>query len=215
MLRRLAIALAALALVPSGADACCIGGHRYPPHYHAGQQPLPPLAIGDSVMLDAVRPLANEGFEVDARQGRFMYHVLRILRTRHRQDTLPHLVVVSIGVNFPATAPEIRRALQLLGPNRVLGLVTPKRSWRGLDATPIWQAARRHPRRVKVLDWVSYSAGHPEWFVSDGTHLRSSGVAAYVRLLATALRYRVSGKPRSTSDVAGSGHREVTTLPRE
>ena len=28
------------------------------------------------------------------------------------------------------------------------------------------------------------------------------------------VRHRVRGNPRSTDDVAGSGHRDVTTLPR-
>ena len=49
-------------------------------------------AAGDrhSVMLDAARPLARRGFEVDARQRpRFMYHVLQILRARRRADSLP------------------------------------------------------------------------------------------------------------------------------
>ncbi len=72
----------------------------------------------------------------------------------------------------------------------MLAFVTPKRSWRALDAGPIWKAARIHPDRVKVIDWVSYSAGHAEWFVGDGTHLTRQGVAAYTRLLATVLPTR-------------------------
>jgi hypothetical protein len=175
--------LAAFAFAPS-AQSCCIRGHLYPPGYHVGQEPRPPLAIGDSVMLDAARPLARRGFEVDARQGRFMYHVLRILSARRRAHSLPALVVVGIGVNFPARYSEIRRALRLMRPGRVLALVTPKRSWSAIGGAPIREAARIHPDRVRVLDWVSYSAGHADWFVSDGTHLTSRGVAAYTRLLA-------------------------------
>ena len=35
-------------------------------------------------------------------------------------------------------------------------------------------AGRRWPRRVKVLDWVAYSAGHRDWFWGDGLHLAAA-----------------------------------------
>src|SRR4051812_36450469 len=178
LMAALAISLA-LAAAPAG--ACCIRAHLYPRGYHAGDRP--PLAIGDSVMLGAAHNLARAGFEVDAREGRFMRSALRILHTRRRRHTRPRIVVVAMGTNFPARYSEIRRALRLLGPNRTLALVTPKRSWRGIGRGPIVRAVRRHPHRVRMLDWVSYSAAHPEWFYSDGTHLRRRGARAYTRLL--------------------------------
>jgi hypothetical protein len=171
------IALAAAA--PAG--ACCIRAHLYPRGYQPGDRP--PLAIGDSVMLGAARNLARAGFEVDAREGRFMRSALRILHTRRRTHSRPRVVVVAMGTNFPARYSEIRRALRLLGPHRTLALVTPKRSWRGIGRGPIVRAVRRHPHRVRMLDWVSFSASHPEWFYGDGTHLRPSGARGYTRLL--------------------------------
>jgi hypothetical protein len=163
--------------------------HLYPRGYDRSDPP-PPLAIGDSVMLGAARKLAHAGFEVDAREGRFMRSALRILRTRRRTDRRPSVVVVALGTNYPARYREIRTALHLLGRGRRLALVTPKRSWRGIGARPIYRAARNHPRRVEVVDWVGYSAAHPEWFYSDGTHLRPSGQRGYTRLLATVLPKR-------------------------
>jgi hypothetical protein len=188
MLRALTLALAALVVVTAPAAACCRRVHLEPRTFHKGE--LPPLAIGDSVMIAAARRLARSGYEVDAREGRFMRHALRILRKRKRNHRRPHLVVVAIGTNYPASYRQIRRALILLGPHRKLALVTPKRSYRAIGAGPIWRAAHHWPRRVKVLDWVSYSAGRTDWFWSDGTHLRPSGASAYARLLRTALRLR-------------------------
>jgi hypothetical protein len=176
----LALALAA----PAG--ACCRGVHLYPRGYEKGDPPAP-LAIGDSVMLGAARKLRRAGFEVDAREGRFMRSALRILRTRRRTDARPEIVVVALGTNYPARLREIRRGLQLLGRGRTLAMVTPVRSWRGIGSGPIYRAARRHPRRLRVVDWVSHSAGHAEWFYGDGTHLRPSGQRAYTRLLAQVL----------------------------
>lgn len=176
-------------VVAAPAAACCRGVHLYPRGYDRSAAP-PPLAIGDSVMLGAARRLRRAGFEVDAREGRFMRSALRILRTRRRTNRRPRVVVVALGTNYPARYREIRAALRLLGRGRRLALVTPKRSWRAIGSRPIYRAARRHPRRVRVLDWVGWSAAHDDWFYGDGTHLRPSGQRAYARLLATALPKR-------------------------
>jgi hypothetical protein len=185
MLRLAAIAvLTALALTPAAAQACCIRVQLQPRHPRTDP---PPLAIGDSVMIAAARRLARSGFEVDAREGRFMRSALRILRTRRRTHTRPDTVVVALGTNFPPTAREIRKCLRLLGPHRKLALVTPLRSWRPLPSPAIQRAKRRHPHRVQILDWAGLAAPHPEWLWGDGTHLRPAGARAYTRLLRLAL----------------------------
>jgi hypothetical protein len=188
MPRLLAYAVAAAAALAvaatSPAQACCI---RVQLRAHHPKTDPPPLAIGDSVMIAAAHRLARRGFEVDAREGRFMRSAPRILKTRRRRDTRPDLVVVGIGTNFPPTYREIRRCLRLLGGRRKLALVTPLRSWRLLPSPAIWRAKRNHPQRIRVVDWAGYSAPHPDWFWGDGTHLRPAGARAYARLLATAL----------------------------
>jgi hypothetical protein len=210
---RAAIVLVALAAAPTAADACCIGLHLYP----RGAQgrdvaPEPPLAIGDSVMLGAARNLARAGFEVDSREGRFMRHALRILRKRRHDGMRPPVVVIAIGTNFPATPDEIRRALKLLDPGQRLVFVTPKRSWSGLGAGPLWAAHRQHPRRIGVLDWVSYSATHPEWFYGDGTHLRPSGATGYARLLKQALPRDLGSNCGCMGALAGPGRIRASTI---
>jgi hypothetical protein len=185
MLRVLALVVAGLALTTAPAGGCCIRVHLGPRSVEKGVPP--PLAIGDSVMIAAARRLARAGFEVDAREGRFMRHALRILRKRKRRHIRPEVVVIAIGTNYPASFRQIRRALTLLGHHRTLALVTPKRSWRGIGGPAIWRAKRHWPHRIQVLDWVGYSAAHPRWFWSDGTHLRPSGARGFTRLLRTAL----------------------------
>src|SRR3954464_6846337 len=184
MLRVVVIAVASLALVPAAGEACCI---RVQLPAHPPRTAPPPLAIGDSVMIAAAHRIAREGFEVDAREGRFMRSALRILRTRHRTGRRPAVVVVGIGTNFPPTYREIRRSLRLLGGHRRLALVTPLRSWRPLPAPAIWRARNNHPHRVQVLDWASLGARHPDWLWGDGTHLRPRGARAYARLVRHAL----------------------------
>jgi hypothetical protein len=181
-------ALAALAIAATPSGACCRRVHLGPRQVEKSSPP--PLAIGDSVMIPAARRLARSGYEVDAREGRFMRHALHILRKRRRRHIRPRLVVIAIGTNYPASYAQIREALRLLGPHRTLAMVTPWRSYRALDSSAIWRARRRHPQRVQVLDWAAAAAGHSSWFWSDGTHLRPSGARAYARLLRTALRLR-------------------------
>ena len=43
---------------------------------------------------------------------------------------------------------------------------------------------------VDVIDWYAESAGHDEYFWSDGTHLRPEGAEAYVLMLRKAITGR-------------------------
>ena len=181
------IALLTLALVPASASACCRGIHLQAKHPRAHP---PPLVIGDSVVMAAARRLARAGFEVDAREGRFMRHGLAILRRRRRHDRRPHTVVLALGTNAPATLRQIRRALILLGPDRRLALVTPFRSYRAIGSGAIYAAKRRWPQRVQVLDWAASASGHASWFWGDGTHLRPAGSRAYAHVVERALPRR-------------------------
>jgi hypothetical protein len=178
---RLAILIAiAFAVTAPAAGASC--GHA---RVAARGAPagVAPLAIGDSVMIDASRPLARKGFEVDAKCGRSPRGGLYVLRQRRLRHTLPESVVVALGTNFWISSRQIRKALRILGRRRTLFLVTPYRSWRAVGNEPIRSAARRRPGRVSMIDWSSLAYGHREWFQGDGTHLLRSGVAAYSRLL--------------------------------
>lgn len=188
MLRRAAIALVLLATAPGAAQACCRGIHLKPPRQAQRFDPAP-LAIGDSVLLGAAHEVARQGFEVDAREGRFMRNALKVMRHLRRDHRRPPVVVIAIGTNFPATSAEIQLALGLVSPGQTLAFVTPKRSWSGLPNDALHAAHRQHPHRIRVLDWLSFSAGHDAWFYADGTHLRPAGAEAYARLLATALRW--------------------------
>ncbi len=150
-----------------------------------------PFAIGDSVMLLAVNKLARAGFNTNAQGCRQWRQGHAMLRRRKRQGRLPRLVVMALGTNWVITREDIGRTRKLLGPKRVLAIVTPRESGggSGSDAKHIRAAGRAHPRRIKVIDWVRFSRGHGGWFGGDGIHLTYSGVDAYVRCLRRSLRY--------------------------
>jgi len=79
----------------------------------------------------------------------------------------------------------VEAALHILGPSRKLGLVTPRETGGGQsnDAEVVRNEGQRRPDRIKVLDWVAYSSGHPDWFQPDGLHLTFNGAHAFTRLL--------------------------------
>jgi hypothetical protein len=147
--------------------------------------PRPPLAIGDSSMLLALPALARVGYKANARGCRQFTEGLRLLRDARRAHQLPHLVVLALGADASVTGAQIDQAKKILGSKRKLGLVTPRELGGGEsnDAQVIRNAGQRDPERVKVLDWVRYSAGHSNWFQPDGLHLTFTGAKAFARLL--------------------------------
>ena len=209
----LAVALA-LTLAPA-ADAGCGGVRTAKPKPHQKRnRGRAPLAIGDSVMLLGLEDLARRGFYANARGCRGFEEGLSLLHHRRRLGRLPHLVVIALGADFGISRSEVRRALHILGPGRKLGLVTPRESGGGSghDAVVVREAGRRHPRRVKVFDWVRLARGHGSWFQPDGLHLTFRGAHHFARLLGRAIpwaypharrkRFR-PGRP-STANVAPS-----------
>jgi hypothetical protein len=184
---RIAAAIALAVALPlawtPGASAGCGGVETANPRHKVA--PRPPLAIGDSSMLLALPALARVGYKANARGCRAYPEGLRLLRDEARHHRLPHLVVIALGADQSVTSSDISHALKILGPNRKVGLVTPRETGGGEsnDATVIRNAGARDPERIKVLDWVHYSAGHSSWFQPDGLHLTFSGAKAFARLL--------------------------------
>jgi len=136
-------------------------------------------------MLLAMAALSREGFSVDAHGCRQYPEALSLLKGLRHARELPRVVVIALGANGEITDSDIVQALQILGVKRLLVLVTPRElgGGAGSDAQLVRAEGRRHPERVRILDWVAYSAGHPGWFEPDGLHLSPSGSAAQARFL--------------------------------
>jgi peptidoglycan/LPS O-acetylase OafA/YrhL len=149
------------------------------------------IAIGDSVLLGARSAVRNQlpGITVNADVGR-QFNVLSWLIPvlRNSGDLRPN-VVINLGTNGPPTENDLRKALDNLADARRVVLVTTRepRSWQDLTNDRI-RAAAEGRSNVVVADWFAMSAGHPEFFVSDGVHLTVAGADAYAMTIATALR---------------------------
>jgi hypothetical protein len=189
---RLALgAVCTLLVAAETAHAGCGYEHRDPA---GGRVGVAPLAVGDSVMLRAASRLGRAGFEVDALCARNTRRGIEFLRQRRRRGLLPEIVVWGLGTNASVSARDIRTLLRVLGRRRTLMLVTPFRSGRPFGAAPMRRAARRHPRRVRLIEWARRAARRGDRVAGDGTHLTAAGAAAYTRILKRAAWSRQRGR---------------------
>ena len=179
----LAALLAVLALAPS-AYACDAGAKVQASHGGAvgGRAPL---VIGDSTMIFAAPVLGGLGLEADAHGCRGFSDGVGMLAARKANGTLPQVAVLALGANGGASSGAIGDALGVMGPDRVLGLVTPRNI--ASAASAMRTAAAKHPTRIRLIDWVSFSAGHGGWFAGDGLHVTQQGASAYAHLIKDAI----------------------------
>jgi len=184
-----AAACVLLALAPATASAACGGVKQEDPRRdrNLGRAPL---AIGDSALLGALPEVAKVGIRANARGCRQYPEGLALMRNLRRKGKLPRMVILELGSNGVVTKGNIHEALHLVGKKGMIALVTPREaSGAGThDIELIRREAERH-NRVKLLDWVKFSAGHSAWFQPDGLHLTYAGAAAMARLFERVFRW--------------------------
>src|SRR3954447_8548106 len=151
----------------------------------------PPVVIGDSVLLGAMKETTAAGFDLNSRGCRQWGEGMRVIRGYKRAGRLPHLVVMELGTDWTVSVRQIRAAMALVGRSRVLGLMTPREvgGYGGADAARMRRVTRRFPDRTVLLDWVAYTRGRGSWFQPDGIHLTLAGAAGFGDFLKTALPY--------------------------
>jgi len=179
----LAALLAVLALAPSA--YACDEGTKVQAAHGGSSGGRAPLVIGDSTMIFAAPVLGGLGLEADAHGCRPFAEGVSMLAARKANGTLPQVAVLALGANGGASAGAISSALGVMGPDRVLGLVTPRNT--ASAAAAMRTAAAQHPTRVRLIDWVSFSAEHGGWFAGDGLHVNHEGASAYAHLIKDAV----------------------------
>jgi peptidoglycan/LPS O-acetylase OafA/YrhL len=148
-------------------------------------------AIGDSVMLGAVRGLQKDiqGLTViDAEIGLQVYAATDILKSRRALGQLGDVVVVHLGNNGIFTKREFDQIMgSLSGVDRVVFInVSVPRAWEEPNNQVIAEGVERYPNTV-LVDWHSVSADRPELFYKDGYHLRPVGQRIYADLISANL----------------------------
>jgi hypothetical protein len=212
-------ALAGLWLTPSAlaAGEPAFGcGHQHTAK--AERNPLAPgppaIAIGDSTMLLPIPDLTRVGFDVNAKGCRGFKQSIWVARDMRNQGVLPRIVLTNAYGNGGVNNDLIKFALKVLGPNRTLVVVTAYNADTGEPPAPdtdvLVQAAKDHPDRIKLLDWVRYSLPHHKvepapgaWFLPDLFHPNFTGAHAYANFLAQVLPGGAPSADQEGSDGGG------------
>ena len=173
------LALPVCAAAAPNASAC---GYTVRAGAHGHHATRPPLIIGDSTMIFAAPWLGRNGLSADAKECRQFNDGVSILAARARAGTIPKLSILALGANGPVSTRMIDGALRAIGPGRLLGLVTPRKS--AVTEAAMRQAVHRHRGRVLLIDWVRFSAGHAGWFAGDGLHVTPAAGHEYANFIA-------------------------------
>jgi peptidoglycan/LPS O-acetylase OafA/YrhL len=152
--------------------------------------PTPVTVWGDSVVLGARYGLRFDipGAVVDAVVGRQAAALVPGLTELRQLGQLGKKVVIHVGDNGLFLRSTLDAALNSLADRTRVVLVTVRvpRRWQDPVNGLLRSVAAGH-HNVVIADWYQASAGHPEYFVRDGVHLTSPGIAAFAGLIAHAL----------------------------
>ena len=138
--------------------------------------------IGDSVALGASSKL-QETFpqgKIDAKVSRHCSDSVDILQAALNSGWNGDGLIFSLGTNGPVYdfMPKVRSMLDASKPMFVLSVHAPYQSWSDDNNAKIKQFVDENDN-VYLIDWASYSEGHPDWFVKDETHLTDTGIDAF------------------------------------
>jgi hypothetical protein len=147
-------------------------------------EPIPLLAIGDSVMLGAASKLAEQGVWVDAKVGRQFKEGVELVTALNAGGLLGDVLVVHLGNNGPSTRERFEELMAQTTNVRLVVVLTVKvpKPWQGEVNTEIFDLPNRYPN-VRLIDWNGLSQSQEGIFYSDGIHLRPAGQEVYTQLV--------------------------------
>lgn len=149
------------------------------------------LMIGDSVSLRAVD--AFDGVfphsHIDAEKGRQFDAGRATFEGYIQQNLAGRIVVFALGTNGLVTDDQIDAIMADAGSKRIVVFVNTRspQPWVGSTNQAIANAAKRY-KNVRVIDWYGYSTNRNDLFDGDGTHLSTTGVTEYLKLIHDAVK---------------------------
>jgi hypothetical protein len=118
---------------------------------------------------------------VNARIGRQAPELLQVIR--HDLSQVKNSpIVFNLGNNGVLVKSDVEAIFEEIKnqPKIIVVNTSVPRPWREENNALILEVASRYPQ-IRIVDWNSVSAGHPEYFAPDGVHLVPTGVNVYVR----------------------------------
>ena len=151
------------------------------------------ILIGDSVPAGAITQFYKyfpNGY-IDAQVGRQLYVGVDVYRQCQANGHDGDVVVWAIGDNGVARESQVKELIEAVDPSKHVYLCTVRVPLALQDMNnQLFKDVAAQYDNVDVIDWYAESAGHDEYFWSDGTHLRPEGAEAYVLMLRKAITGR-------------------------
>lgn len=151
------------------------------------------VLIGDSVPAGAITQFYKyfpNGY-IDAQVGRQLYAGVDVYRQCQANGHDGDVVVWAIGDNGVARENQVKELIDAVDPSKHVYLCTVRVPLALQDMNnQLFKDVAAQYDNVDVIDWYAESAGHDEYFWSDGTHLRPEGAEAYVLMLRRAITGR-------------------------
>jgi peptidoglycan/LPS O-acetylase OafA/YrhL len=154
-------------------------------------QEQPITAVGDSVLLGARGAIAERlpRLTVDAAISRQPVDIANRVRERMKLGRLADVLILQTGTNGPPDPQGFPNFLESLADLNQIVVITVRSQVPWMDeSNEIIRRAAAGSDNVVVADWARESAGHPEYFEPDGTHLTPRGQQAYARLVLQSLQ---------------------------
>jgi peptidoglycan/LPS O-acetylase OafA/YrhL len=182
-----------VSISPSGGDAVKVPSPL--PAKHSGKRPLPVLALGDSVMVDARSGLARllgGGLTLNAAVGRQTDELISLLHDYTAAGKVPDYVVLQLGNNGPVYSDDLTKLHEALTgvPHVFLVNVEVPRSWQD-EANSALSDAAGNWGQAELIDWHAVASSHGG-ITTDGIHLTEKGIDLYSRLIASSVRTAAS-----------------------
>lgn len=147
-----------------------------------------PVAIGESVMQEAVGRLESHGVTTNAEKSRNASHVIAVLEQLKGRDAVPHQLVIQVGTNSVVTDADFDTMMSLVPADTKVHFVTVRAPGKYIGANNA--RIRALPQRfvnVTIVDWEAES--HQTKLCPDGVHTSCAGGSGvfYTNLILTAL----------------------------
>lgn len=148
---------------------------------------MPITAVGDSVMLGASSKLYEDfpNLYCDAAQSRTGWVLPGILKDLADKGMLADTIVIGVGTNGDCPNSVKEQIMEICSGAEVY--------WMNVTNDNDVHVNARVKEFLKgygnahLVDWVSASKGHPEYFVADGIHLTKDGREAYSKTIHAAI----------------------------
>ena len=149
------------------------------------------VLIGDSVTVRTI-PYFDEHFPhglIDSLIYRQFYEAPGLYQAYADQDVVGSIVVFALGTNGIVDDEQVDELMGHIGSDKLVWFINTRSNtdWQDISNAALARAAERYDN-VSLVDWFSYSSGHPEYFDGDGTHLTEEGASAYIDMLDGAVR---------------------------